>query len=195
MKNIILFASLMLVATFTASAQFSLRPQIGYNSSTITKRFQDQQFGSEAGFQFGVDMQIGKKFYVQPGILWESANNELRDMINGNNTSFQVNRIRVPVMLGYKLIGPDAGGLIDARIFTGPNASFVINKDLKQSALINKDDFHNAVYGWNIGAGFDIAILFVDIGYSFGLSEVFDNAGSTARNNLFYANAGLRIGF
>lgn len=116
-------------------------------------------------------------------------------MINGNNTSFQVNRVRVPLMLGYKLIGPDVGGLIDARIFTGPNASFVINKDLKQTSLINKNDFQNAVYGWNIGAGFDIAIVFVDLGYSFGLSELFENAASDARNNLFYVNAGLRIGF
>ena len=194
MKNIFVLVILMTL-TYHASAQFSLRPQIGYNSSTLTKRFQDQQFGPEAGFQFGVDMQIGERFYIQPGILWESANNELRDMINGNNSSFQVNRVRVPVMLGYKLIGPDVGGLIDARIYTGPNASFVISKDLKQTSLINKDDFQNAVYGWNIGAGFDVAIVFVDFGYSFGLSEVFENAASTARNNLFYVNAGLRIGF
>lgn len=194
MKNTMAL-SLLLCMTLTANAQFSIRPQLGYNSSTITKRFKDQTFGNEAGFQFGVDLQIGNKFYVQPGILWESANNELRDMINGNNNSFQVNRVRVPLMFGYKLIGPDAGGLIDARIFTGPNASFVIDKDLKQHSLINKDDFKNAVYGWNIGAGFDIAIFFVDLGYSFGLSEVFDQAASDARNNLFYVNAGLRIGF
>ncbi len=194
MKNIMAL-SLLLCMTLTANAQFSIRPQLGYNSSTITKRFKDQTFGNEAGFQFGVDLQIGNKFYVQPGILWESANNELRDMINGNNNSFQVNRVRVPLMFGYKLIGQDAGGLIDARIFTGPNASFVIDKDLKQHSLINKDDFKNAVYGWNIGAGFDIAIFFVDLGYSFGLSEVFDQAASDARNNLFYVNAGLRIGF
>ena len=181
--------------SFSALAQFSIRPQIGYNSSIITKRFQDQKFGTEAGFQFGVDFQIGQKFYIQPGILWESANNELRDGINGNNSSFRVNRVRVPLLFGYKLIGPDAGGIVDARIFTGPNASFVVNKDLKQNALINKDDFHDAVYGWNFGAGIDIAIVFVDLGYSFGLSEVFQDAASTSRNNLFYINAGLRIGF
>ena len=186
---------ILLTLALSASAQFSIRPQIGYNSSTLTERFQDQEFGPEAGFQFGVDFQIGNQFYVQPGILWESANNELRDMINGNNTSFQVNRIRIPIMLGYKLIGPDAGGLVDVRIFTGPNASFVVNKDLKQNSLIDKDDFHDAVYGWNIGAGFDVAIFFVDLGYSFGLSEVFQDVASTSRNNLFYINAGLRIGF
>jgi hypothetical protein len=194
MKNILILTIMMCVVA-SANAQFSIRPQLGYNSSTLTKRFENQNFGREAGFQFGVDLQIGNQFYIQPGILWESANNELRDMINGNNNSFQVNRIRVPLMFGYKLIGPQVGGLIDARIFTGPNASFVIDKDLKENSLIRKGDFQNAVYGWNIGAGFDVAIFFVDFGYSFGLSEVFEGMASDARNNLFYANAGLRIGF
>lgn len=194
MKNIVILTIMMCIVA-SANAQFSLRPQLGYNSSTLTKRFEDQNFGAEAGFQFGVDLQIGNQFYIQPGILWESANNQLRDMINGNNNSFQVNRIRVPLMFGYKLIGPQVGGLIDARIFTGPNASFVIDKDLKENSLIRKSDFQNAVYGWNIGAGFDVAIFFVDFGYSFGLSEVFEGMASDTRNNLFYANVGLRIGF
>ncbi len=194
MKNIMILAVMTCIVA-SANAQFSLRPQLGYNSSTLTKRFEDQNFGTEAGFQFGVDLQIGKQFYFQPGILWESANNQLRDMINGSNTSFQVNRLRVPLMFGYKLLGPQVSGLIDARIYTGPNASFVINKDLKENSLIRKGDFQNAVYGWNIGAGFDVAIFFVDLGYSFGLSEVFEGMASDARNNLFYANMGLRIGF
>jgi len=194
MKNILILI-IMTCIVASANAQFSIRPQLGYNSSTLTKRFENQNFGTEAGFQFGVDLQIGNQFYIQPGILWESANNQLRDMINGNNNSFQVNRIRVPLMFGYKLIGPQVGGLVDARIFTGPNASFVIDKDLKENSLISKGDFQNAVYGWNIGAGFDVAIFFIDFGYSFGLSEVFEGMASDARNNLFYANVGLRIGF
>jgi hypothetical protein len=192
-KSIILITLLALV--FPAMAQFSIRPQIGFNSSNLTEDLNNATFSNDNGFQFGVDLQMGERFYFQPGIMWESTNNELRDEINGNNTSFRVNRIRVPVMIGYKLLGPDADGLIDARIFTGPNAAFTVNKDLKQTALLNKDDFKNAVYGWNIGAGFDLAIVFVDVGYSFGLSEVFDGSASTARNNLFYINGGLRLGF
>lgn len=192
-KSIILITLLGLV--FPATAQFSVRPQIGFNSSNITEDLNNATFSNDNGFQFGVDVQMGGRFYFQPGIMWESANNELRETVDGNNTSFRVNRLRIPVMIGVKLLDDDADGLINARIFTGPNAAFVINKDLKQTALINKDDFKNAIYGWNVGAGFDLAIVFVDLGYSFGLSEVFAASASTARNNLFYINGGFRIGF
>ena len=184
-----------LALSIPATAQISIRPQVGFNSSNLTKDFNRADFGNDNGFQFGVDLQMGERFYFQPGIMWESASNEIRDEINGTNTSFNVNRLRIPVMIGYKLLGPEAEGLIDARIFTGPNAAFAISKDIKQTALIDKEDFKNAIYGWNFGVGFDLALVFVDVGYSFGLSEVFAGSASTARNNLFYLNGGLRIGF
>jgi len=188
-------SAIMLASTMTALAQISIRPQLGYNSSRFTKSYQDLEFGTEAGFQFGVDVQIGNKFYIQPGLMWESAQNELQDMIDGDNTSIEINRIRVPLMLGYRLVGAKEGGLLDARIYTGPNASFAVNKDLKSTSLVKKEDFQDAIYGWNAGIGLDIAIVFVDLGYSFGLNEVFEGMASGARNNLFYINAGIRLGF
>jgi hypothetical protein len=194
MKNSIILCFL-LVSTVSAMAQFSIRPQIGYNSSNLTQDFNNVTFTNDNGFQFGLDLQIGSRFYVQPGILWESTNNELKDEVDGGNSSFKINRVRVPLMLGYKFFGPETEGIIDVRIFTGPNASFTVNKDIKQTALISENDFKNAIYGWNVGAGLDIAIVFVDLGYSFGLSEVFENVDSGPRNNLFYINGGIRIGF
>jgi hypothetical protein len=194
MKKILILLSIVAMA-IPVTAQFSIRPQVGYNTSTLTKDFNNLTFTSNDGFQFGLDLQIGERFYIQPGIFWESAKNELKEEVNGNNSSFRINRLRLPFLVGYKLLGPDTDGIIDFRVFTGPNASFAVSKDIKQSALISKGDFRDAVYGWNFGAGLDIAIVFVDAGYSFGLSEVFDAAASRTRNNLFYVNAGLRIGF
>ncbi len=194
MKNLIILSIAFFLCS-DASAQFKLRPQIGYNSSHLTKKYNDLNFGTEAGFQFGIDAQIGSKYYIQPGIFWESANNELKDILQGNNSSFEVNRIRIPVMVGWRMLGPEMGGLIDFRLFTGPNISFTVDKDLKQTSLISMGDFKNAVYGWNIGAGLDLALAFVDVGYSFGLSEVFEGIESSPRNNLFYINGGIRIGF
>lgn len=195
MRTMILSLCFLLTTVLPAMAQFSIRPHIGYNSSNISRDFDDLSFGNDDGFQFGVDLQFGEQFYFQPGIFWESANNELKDIVDGNNSSFRINRVRVPALIGYKFIGPESGGLFNFRVFTGPNASFAISKDIKQTALISKNDFKDAVFGWNVGAGLDITIVFIDLGYSFGLSEVFDNVSSSARNNLFYVNGGLRLGF
>ena len=127
--------------------------------------------------------------------MWESANNVLKQRIEGDDNDFQVNRVRIPVMFGYKFFGEDTDGIVDIRAFTSPNAAFTISKDLKEQSLISKGDFKGAVFGWNLGVGVDIAIVFVDAGYSFGLSEVFEGAASDVRNNLWYVNAGLRLGF
>ena len=93
------------------------------------------------------------------------------------------------------MFGEQTNRLFDIRAFTGPNLSFVVDKNLDDAPLFESDDFKGSVWGWNVGLGFDLTIIFVDVGYTFGLSEVFDNLDSSARNNLFYANAGLRIGF
>jgi len=41
----------------------------------------------------------------------------------------------------------------------------------------------------------DLAFIFLDLGYEFGLSEVIKDLDESPRNNLFYANAGVRIRF
>ena len=194
MKNAISLLVLLMIS-MSASAQFSIRPQIGYNSSSFTDNFNNVTIDKDGGFQFGIDVQIGRQFYIQPGIFWESANNNLRDMVSSSSSTFQVDRLKVPVLFGYKFLGPDVAGLVDARIFTGPHAAFVMDRNIKEESLLRKNDFQNAVYGWNVGVGFDVAILFVDAGYSFGLSKVFKNLEPDTRNNMFYANVGLRLGF
>ncbi len=188
-------AALMSLAVLISNGQVSLRPQIGFNSSDLSNDLKGTSFEDKLGFQFGIDAQIGSRFYIQPGIMWESLNNELKESINGQNMEFTVDRVRIPIMMGYKILGPETDGLVDIRFFTGPSASFVINKDLNESALISKNDFKDATYGWNVGFGLDIALVFVDAGYSFGLSEVFEDVAQDVRNNLWYVNAGLRIGF
>lgn len=195
MKYLFFVLSFCFIGSIT-QAQITIRPQLGFNSSTLTNNFDDAAtFGDQLGFQFGLEVQMGRKFYIQPGIFWESANNELRETLDGGNSDFSINRVRVPFMFGYKVLGDDTKGLVDFRLFTGPNASFSVNKDIKETALINRNDFKNAVYGWNFGFGLDIAIAFVDAGYSFGLSEVFEGMASDVRNNLFYVNAGIRLAF
>jgi len=176
-------------------AQVSFRPQAGFNASSLTKDFEGDDFEDKWGFQFGVDLQLGDRLYFQPGIFWESATNELKQEIKDENNKFTVDRIRIPAMVGYKFFGETTDRLLDFRAFTGPNIAFVVDKDLGDDALFQDNDFKNAVWGWNFGMGVDLAFLFVDVGYQFGLSEVFESAASDTRNNLFYANAGLRIGF
>ena len=193
------FLSLALLVSLCqlAFAQIELRPQIGYNASSLTKDLDFGSFDTDQGIQFGLDLLIGNRFYVQPGLLWETVNNQFDQGGENGLINFQVNRVRIPLLVGYRFFSPqNTGRYFNLRLFTGPNASFAINKAVNQNSLaFTKDDLQNSVFGWHAGLGLDIAILFIDAGYTFGLSEVFKDLPSGPRNNLFYANGGVRIRF
>ncbi|MBX2816399.1 MAG: PorT family protein [Saprospiraceae bacterium] len=187
--------SFLVLGTTLVHAQFSLRPQMGFNTANFRSADRGDYFEERVGFQFGVDAQIGRSFYLQPGIFWESSENEIYQEIDQRENTVSVERIRIPVMLGYKLAGNHTSGWLNARVFTGPNVSFNVSKDLGDDPLFDDDDYRNSTWGWNVGFGLDLAFLFVDAGYQFGLDNVFDGIDGTANNDLFYGNVGLRIGF
>jgi hypothetical protein len=189
------FLIVALLAGPALLAQISLRPQVGLNSSTLSKDLDEVEFKEQVGYQFGLDLQIGENVYIQPGFFFEAINNKVGLVDLDEELDMTISRLRIPIMLGYKFAGPESDRILDFRLFTGPNLSFVVSRDLKDAFTFGDDDFKDIVWGWNVGAGLDIAIVFVDFGYQFGLSEVFDDLDTNAKNNLWYANAGIRLGF
>lgn len=197
MKKILL--SLVLIAIFAGalSAQLTLRPYVGVNANSLSEDLGDlAEWKSKIGYQVGADLQIGSKFYVQPGVQLEFAKNKIEPKIAGAESSdFKRTHLRIPVMVGYAF--GEVDGNLAARVFTGPNASIVMAAEVDDEDI--KDELKSAVFGWNIGVGLDFSILFVDLGYQIGLSDVFDDLGIGAENgsrgNAFYANAGVRVRF
>lgn len=172
-------------------SQLSIRPQAGINSTHLSADPDGNRFDSRTGYQFGGDLQIGNKVYFQPGLMFETLQGEFEEI-----GEIRIHRLRVPVMLGVRFIPLEDERSVNFRLYTGPNVSLVVNKEFENEILVlREDDVKDAVWGWNVGAGIDVAFVFVDVGYSFGLSEVFENADYNARNNLFYANGGLNIRF
>lgn len=193
MKNVLLTLALALSVYSLAEAQMTLRPYVGLNSSSLTKDIiQDSAaFANNVGFQLGADLQIGDKFYVQPGIQLEFLKNKIEPR-SDQSVDFRRSYLRIPVMVGYNFSGAESA--FGFRAFTGPNFGF--NMSSKTDFGNVEEAVKNTIFGWNAGLGIDfISILFVDMGYQFGLSEVLENVGDSPRNNLFYANAGLRVRF
>lgn len=194
MKKLILSTLLFCLAFTLMQAQVILRPQVGINSSSLTGEGEGIDFNDEIGYQVGVDFQFGNQLYIQPGLHFEALNNQavLTSTPNSQESDLTINRIRIPLMVGYRINPQEDTPTINLRVFTGPNASFTIRKKL-DGFTINGDDFQDIIWGWNAGLGFDFSILFVDLGYTFGLSEIYESQQEAPRNNLFYGNVGLRI--
>ena len=184
--------ALALLTAATAQAQVALRPYVGANSSKLTENLDTATFKNQVGFQIGADLQIGNKFYVQPGVQLEFRQNTIDPRVDDDQ---KLNRsmLRIPVVVGYSF--GEVDGDFAFRVFTGPNAAINLSSKTDDDSIIEKDDIKSAIFGWNAGLGVDISIIFIDLGYEFGLSEVFENVDGAVRNNLFYANAGVRIRF
>ena len=195
MKSTNLFAVLCaLLLSAHLSGQLELRLSGGLNSSSFSTNFNDLEFREGWGYQFGADLQIGNLWYLQTGLHFESLENGL---IEGEFRlpvkDIQIDRLRAPLYIGHRFF--NRSSLLNIRVFTGPNASILVNSRLGESLNLREEDFNRTLIGWNLGAGLDLAFLFVDVGYMFGLSEAFSGKDSSSANQLFYANTGLRIKF
>jgi len=186
------------------SAQFAIRPYVGMNNSKLNKNlFTDEDLKYTFGYQVGVDLQVGDRFYVQPGVQLEFLKNS--DITGPVSTieDFDLKRtyLRIPLMIGYNFAGLDSP--MGFRVYTGPNAAFKLSGKVGNDGVVGdvdvEDNLRNVVLGWNVGLGIDvIKYIFVDAGYQFGLTEIFEDdedLNSGIRNNLFYVNAGLKFVF
>ncbi len=193
--QIIFFSVALLLGTWgSLQSQAELRISIGTNASSYPGGLRDVDFSSKAGYQFGADLQIGGRVYFQTGLHFESTRNRVEFEPTGISLrDIEVTRLRVPAYVGYRLF--PYGNLINIRLFAGPNASILINRSLDQSLNLDDDDFNSILYGFNTGVGADFGFLFLDLGYMFGLNDVFENNNSNSSNNLFFANVGLRLKF
>lgn len=194
MKRSFPFILILLFFCSATIAQLELRLSGGINSSTYSHDFNDIEFQEGWGYQFGADIQIGNLWYLQTGLFFETLENSI---IEGDFSKpvrdIQIERLRAPLYIGHRFF--NRSSLINLRIFTGPNASIVVNSRLEESLDLKDDDFNQTLVGWNLGAGLDLAFLFVDAGYMFGLNDAFIGGDSHSSNNLFFANAGIRIKF
>lgn len=207
-----LFVLLLVAMPLTMSAQnvVSFGPKIGWNSTRLTTDYtdylQDIKSGCQGGFFFSIYF---KKFYVQPEAYLSIKRGELDtsidDPLNPTESlqlsqSLTLKTADIPLLLGYKLLDLK---LVRLRVWGGPVASYILDKDytftingIDQSDQITKDDFRDATWSVQLGAGLDVLMLTLDVGYEFGLNNFMsirslDNFN--LKNNLFYCSLGWRI--
>jgi hypothetical protein len=193
-----------------AQGPVSLGPKIGWNSDRLTTDYTQYIKDMKSGYQGGLFVSFYiKRFYIQPEAYFSikrgSLQTSIGDPLDPSNTlsikqSVKLQTVDVPILVGFKVLDLKFARL---RIFGGPVASFLLNKDYtlsvngtNESGRITKDDFKDAFWTAQVGAGLDILMLTFDIGYEFGLNSFLtinslDNVNF--RNNLFYCSLGWRL--
>jgi Outer membrane protein beta-barrel domain len=209
MKRIVLSLTLSLYLFSQSNAQFKINPQIGLTvqklsndelkitsgGSTTTS---DVDFEGKVGFMIGADARLGRRLYFQPGVFF--AKNTTVSTINGDtlgNIDFE-NKIyrssfKLKALAGYDLVHKDGFKL---RVNAGPTYDFITNIDDSEDVIYN-DNFNDGSFNIDAGIGVDIWFLTGELGYSYGLTDAYDNNDTFSLDSKYstiYFSVGIVIG-
>ena len=200
MKKLVLLAAILSLG-FTSFAQLpiSLGVKVGKNSSNINSEnftapstwtgYSKDELLDDAknGMNFGAFARLKlKKFYLQPELYYsvKKGNTELSVPSDGDVKSAVTQKLKlktvdIPLLVGMKVIDMKLASL---RAFTGPVVSIImdnsaISYNLKDGPEVDWDQFapdnwKNNSWGWQLGAGIDVAMFVFDVRYEWGLTNV-----------------------
>lgn len=191
MKNILL-SILAIALSLTAFSQLELKPAIGFNSSRFDSDPDSLITKSLAGYQFGASLAIGRKIYFEPGLFYTQLAQDMTPEDTAKTPfNYTTNHLRVPLNLGLLFIG-SSNSLASLRIYLGP--SMFIPLGVKENSYpLQKEDVKSPQFDFNVGAGLNIWLLFLDVSYGWGLTPQFKQDPIEAKMQALYVNAGFRF--
>ena len=100
------------------------------------------------------------KIYLRPELIYTKTKSSYD--VDGGTNDYDVSKLDLPVLLGYKIIGP-------LHIFAGPAFQYTLNNDLEDVELDDvKNDF---TVGAHFGIGVNLGNIGLDVRYERGFSE------------------------
>ncbi|UMB54453.1 PorT family protein [Lutibacter sp. A64] len=164
--SILFFTSIMLM---NAQNDFGIKGGLSYNtngdleefSSEVTDIYKNDGKG-KAGFNVGFygKLDLGS-IYIRPELVYTKTTSEY-ELNTGFTEDYNISKIDVPVLVGFKLIGP-------LNIFAGPAFQYILDNDLEGVSISDVENEYSV--GVNIGASLEIGRFGLDVRYERGLSE------------------------
>ena len=100
---------------------------------------------------------------------------------------------KLKALAGYDLVHKDGFKL---RVNAGPTYDFITNIDDSED-VINEDNFNNGSFNIDAAVGVDIWFLTAELGYSYGLTNAYDNNDTFSLDSKYstiYFSVGIVIG-
>lgn len=193
MKKIYLLALFSLLICFASGQKLiKLNPQIGINSSILSTDPEFAEPTARVGYQFGADLRIGGKMFLEPGLFWYRVGTELlsEDEITSQplKDQIKINYLKVPLCIGYSAIDTR---LLKVRGSFGLVPSFY--SGIKENIInLDNEDFKDLVLGLRFGIGVDVLMISVDLDFELGLGNALAT-NSGARNDVLSLAVGFKI--
>ncbi|NAY93353.1 outer membrane beta-barrel protein [Muricauda sp. JGD-17] len=181
MKKALVIAVFALMG-FTAAAQsgsgFGIKAGLSYNKNgdligSVGDAGQDIREGAEgkAGFHVGFWGKLDfPKIYLRPELVFTKTKSSYD--LDGGSQDYDVSKLDLPVLVGYKLIGP-------LHVFAGPAFQYTLKNDLGDLEV--EDVESDFTVGLNAGVGVNLGKVGLDVRYERGFSE---NEAAFIGNNI-----------
>jgi len=192
MKKYLLSAVLLVAASISAKAQFSLGVKGGVNFSKIST--DNIKESTLTGYQAGLFARLGTSLYLQPELYLSGTGGKFDS--NDNNTSFsgkvRFTNLNVPLLVGKSFGAKD----LNFRVMAGPIYTYILDKSESltsngSGAVADFGNYKNSTLGYQVGAGVDIGSVTADLRYEGGLTKLNSNYGQ--RQNLWALSVGFKI--
>jgi len=165
---VVAFALIGSAAMAQSGSGFGVKAGLSYNKngdliSSVGDGGQDIVEGAsgKAGYRFGFWGKLDfPKIYLRPELVYSKTKSSYD--IDGHSQDYDVSKLDMPVLLGYKLIGP-------LHIFAGPAFQYTLKNDLE--GLTVEDVENDFTVGLNAGVGVNLGRLGLDVRYERGFSE------------------------
>lgn len=187
---------------FSQGIKLSFGPEAGINIASFTGT-PDPQSNSRTGLIVGANMEIGfnKYFSVQPGLRFVMKGSSAS--VTGGTITDKLNYLEIPALLKVNFALTE----VNPYIMAGPVLAISLSANEDQTptgGTTTTTDVSNNVSGTDFcmmfggGVGFKVTHkvdLYVQVGYSLGLSNILKNTTTaTLKNNGIQITAGAMFG-
>lgn len=170
--------------TALAQASVSLGLKAGLNFANVNRSSITETYNSRTGYHAGAFVNIKlTKLAIVPEVIYSVQGSDVS--MATSSQALELAYVNIPIMVKFYLIG----GL---NLQAGPQFGFLA------SATQGGTDIKDFVKGTDtsvaLGAGFDVSKFVIDARYNLGISEINDQAGSTAaKNQVFQLSVGFKL--
>jgi hypothetical protein len=188
----LLRASLLLALLLPGLAgALELKPAIGLTFTDVTKDPVSGTASAKAGWQIGGTVLMGERLYFEAGAFYAEKGADVTSTVPGSTYQLDaIKGVRIPAMVGLSLLGGQEGAL-GLRAFGGGSAFIVTAVN---ATGLSTSDFESPTYGVFLGAGVDFLMLFADLKYEWGLTDVSSlSTIDIGSSRSIYLNVGIRL--
>lgn len=196
-KNFMI-AAVVLAPSTQAQAQFAINPQAGAHFTQLTNTPSGLVSSASFGWQLGADLRLGDRLYFQPGAFFGRSATYIK-FTPMDTTFIEHDLIRttakIKALLGYNLVHKE---MFKLRANAGPTYEVLLSVDSRDEKIgFNKKDYNEGSFNLDAGLGMDIALVTLEGGVSYGLSNAYKDAGKLMGNSQYftwYVTVGVVLG-